>query len=87
MRLILFCTTVHAVAAQQSNELSERTCDLTSLVMPENADSWSCNKPINQGKVEKYTRCKIVCLDGYDFSKGNNSHVILQFLKLEESRI
>ena len=38
--------------------------------MPENAEYWSCNKPVDQGKVEKYTRCKIVCLEGYDFSKG-----------------
>ena len=46
------------------------TCDLNALKMPENADSWSCNKPVNEDKVEKYTRCKIVCHDGYDFWKG-----------------
>ena len=45
-------------------------CDIHALSMPENAEYWSCNKPVDQGKVEKYTRCKIVCLEGYDFSKG-----------------
>ena len=39
--------------------------------MPENADSWKCNKPVDQGKVERYTRCKLVCQDGYDLSRGN----------------
>ena len=53
-----------------SKSSSERTCDLKTLAMPENVDSWSCDKPILEGKVEKYTRCKIVCSDGYDFSKG-----------------
>ena len=38
--------------------------------MPANSEYWSCNKPVDEGKVEKYTRCKIVCLEGYDFSKG-----------------
>ena len=38
--------------------------------MPENAHNWSCNKPVNQNKVGKYTRCKIVCLEGFDFSKS-----------------
>ena len=74
MRLILICTAVYAVGA---------TCDLNDLSMPEYADSWSCNKPIENGKVEKYARCKIVCHDGYDFWKGNykpcsiRSHAII----------
>ena len=38
--------------------------------MPEHADSWSCNNRVDQGKVEKYTRCKLVCQKGYDLSKG-----------------
>ena len=45
-------------------------CDFNALLMPENADSWKCNKPVDQGKVERYTRCKLVCQDGYDLSKG-----------------
>ena len=40
--------------------------------MPENAKNWSCSKPVDQGKVEKFTRCKIVCLEGYEFSKGRS---------------
>ena len=38
--------------------------------MPENAGDWSCDKPAEDGKVEKYTRCKIVCNAGYDSWKG-----------------
>ena len=38
--------------------------------MPENADTWKCNKPIEQGKVAKYARCKLICQEGYDLSKG-----------------
>ena len=38
--------------------------------MPENADSWKCNKAVDQGKVAKYTRCKLICQEGYDLSKG-----------------
>jgi len=38
--------------------------------MPENAHSWSCDKPVYQDKVEKYTKCKIVCLEGFDLSKS-----------------
>ena len=48
-------------------------CDINALLMPENAENWSCSKPVDQGKVEKYTRCKIVCLEGYDLSKGKSS--------------
>ena len=40
--------------------------------MPENADSWKCNKAVDQGKVAKYARCKLVCQEGYDLSKGKN---------------
>ena len=45
-------------------------CDLNALALPENADSWKCNKAIDQGKVAKYARCKLVCQEGYDLSKG-----------------
>ena len=38
--------------------------------MPENAVSWKCNKPVDQGKVKKFARCKLVCQEGYDVSKG-----------------
>jgi len=38
--------------------------------MPENADSWKCNKAVDQGKVAKYARCKLLCQEGYDLSKG-----------------
>ena len=38
--------------------------------MPENADSWKCNKAVDQGKVARYARCKLVCQEGYDLSKG-----------------
>ena len=50
--------------------LNSGICDLSTLSLPENADYWSCNKPVEDGKVEKYTRCKIICQDGYDFWKG-----------------
>ena len=38
--------------------------------MPENADSWKCNKGVDQGKVAKYARCKLICQEGYDLSKS-----------------
>ena len=38
--------------------------------MPENADSWKCNKVVDQGKVAKYARCKLICQEGYDLSKS-----------------
>ena len=38
--------------------------------MPDNADKWTCNKPINQDKVGKATRCQLVCLEGHDLIKG-----------------
>ena len=46
--------------------------------MPENASSWNCNKAVDQGKVSKYARCKLVCQEGYDLSKGK-----LPYYKLE----
>ena len=38
--------------------------------MPENGDTWKCNKRVDQGKIERYARCKLVCQEGYDLSKG-----------------
>ena len=38
--------------------------------MPENAEKWSCNKPIYQDKVGKNTKCSIACLHGHDVRKG-----------------
>ena len=40
--------------------------------MPENGDIWKCNKPVDQGNVARYARCKLVCQEGYDLSKGKN---------------
>ena len=47
------------------------TCDLKELLMPENADKWTCNKPINQDKVGKKAICQVICLEGHDLLKGN----------------
>ena len=53
--------------------------------MPENADSWSCNKPVEDGKVEKYTRCKIICQDGYDFWKGNQQNFLIDIMAFDSN--
>ena len=47
-------------------------CDLNELMKPENADNWLCNKPIENEKVKKLTKCRIVCQNGFDFVKGEN---------------
>ena len=50
-------------------------CDLGALSIPENADKWTCNKPINQGKVEKTTKCQVVCMEGHDRLKGKTYYI------------
>ena len=42
------------------------------LVKPENAEYWSCDKPIVNEKVPRMTKCKIVCLPGFDNVQGKN---------------
>ena len=37
--------------------LSVAKCDIEELLMPLNADKWTCDKPIYQTKVKKNTRC------------------------------
>ena len=51
--------------------LSVAKCDIEELLMPLNADKWTCDKPIYQTKVKKNTRCTIACLYGHDVRKGN----------------
>ena len=50
------------------------------LAMPENAKNWSCDKPIVNEKVPQMTKCKIVCLPGFDNVHGKN-HSYLNRLK------
>ena len=40
------------------------------LAKPENAKYWSCDKPIVNEKVQQMTKCKIVCLPGFDNVQG-----------------
>ena len=40
--------------------------------MPENAEKWTCDKPIYQNKVGKTTRCTIACIYGHDVQKGKS---------------
>ena len=51
------------------------------LAKPENAKNWSCDKPIVNEKVPQMTKCKIVCLPGFDNVQGKN-HLYLNRLKL-----
>ena len=37
---------------------------------PKFALRWSCDKPEENGKVSKKTKCEIVCPDGYDIFSG-----------------
>ena len=52
-------------------------CDLQQLEKPKYAVRWSCDKPIENEKVPKLTKCEIVCPDGYDIIKGKRraSHI------------
>ena len=68
MREIIFCVILYATVAVTAKGTFK--CDLNALEMPENADTWKCNKPVDQSKVERYTRCKLVCQDGYDLSRS-----------------
>ena len=45
-------------------------CDLQKLVKPKFAENWLCDKPIEDNKVPKKTKCEIVCPDGYDIKNG-----------------
>ena len=73
--------------AHHYNKIYSGKCDLNALIMPENAHSWSCNKPIYQDKVEKYTKCKIVCLEGFDLSKSKYLNPrFLSIMKRESAR-
>ena len=42
------------------------------LVKPENAEYWSCDKPIVNERVPPMTKCKILCLPGFDNVQGEN---------------
>ena len=46
---------------------------------PKFAENWSCDKPIEDNKVPKKTRCEIVCPDGYDLKNGKNIFTFSQF--------
>ena len=46
-------------------------------MLPENADSWSCNKPVDEEKVFKGAKCKLVCLDGHDSIIGKRNYDLL----------
>ena len=48
-------------------------CDIEKLQKPKFADRWSCDKPIENNKVAKKTKCEIVCPDGYDIKNGEVS--------------
>ena len=48
----------------------DRRCDLQQLVKPKFALNWSCDKPNENGKVSKKTKCEIVCPDDYDIFSG-----------------
>ena len=45
-------------------------CDIQSIPLPENAEEWSCDQPINQQKVPRNTRCSLTCFDGHDLIQG-----------------
>ena len=45
-------------------------CDIKTLIMPENAEKWTCDKQVYQNKVQKHTRFSIVCIYGHDVQKG-----------------
>ena len=57
--------------------LDSGQCDLQSLLLPANANEWTCNKAVNQGKVSKNTKCKLDCLEGHDLIKGLNNDLLL----------
>ena len=46
-------------------------CDIRQLLLPMNAEAWLCDKPINNYRVPKNTKCRVVCSDGHDIFKGN----------------
>ena len=48
-------------------------CDLTSLMAVKNAEHWSCDKPVIEGKVSKNAKCNIVCPVGHDLVKGKSN--------------
>ena len=35
-----------------------------------NAEDWSCDKPVIEGKVSRNAKCNIVCPIGHDLVKG-----------------
>ena len=47
-------------------------CDLQKLMKPKFAENWSCDKPIENNKVLRNTKCKVVCPDGFDIKKCKN---------------
>ena len=63
------------------NDVSLDVCDINDLSKPEYADYWSCDKLIVNEKVPQFTKCKIVCLPGFDNVKGENNltqrHIII----------
>ena len=46
-------------------------------MLAENADRWSCNKPVDAEKVFKGAKCKLVCLDGHDLINGKRYYALL----------
>ena len=47
-------------------------CDLQQLAKPKFAERWSCDKPIENEKVPKKTKCELVCTEGYDVLQGEH---------------
>ena len=46
-----------------------------------NAENWSCDKPVIEGKVSRGTKCNIVCPDGHDLVKGEHVFQLMSFIK------
>ena len=40
---------------------------------PKNSIDWSCDKPIQDGKVPKNAKCKITCQHEYEAKSGKNN--------------
>ena len=50
--------------------MNSAQCDLQSSLLPDNAETWSCDKPVNDKTVLRSTKCSLVCLEGHDLVKG-----------------
>ena len=55
------------------SDTDQDQCDLQQLLKPKFAERWSCDKPIENEKVPKKTKCEIVCTEGYDVLQGKHN--------------